>query len=149
LNFILFINKKKFLFFIIFFILIFFSLIFFSYFKFENEVLKINSIDKNNSDITKPKFSINGNGREIYITAKNGNFLDNEKILLEKDVNFKSKEFHIVSENVIFDRKNLVASSNHNSKFTSRNTLIISKGFDIIENGNVINFKGKTTLKIK
>ena len=45
------------------------------------------------SDIVKPKFSISGKKSEIFITAKNGNFLSKEKILLEDNVKFKSKDF--------------------------------------------------------
>ena len=121
----------------------------FSYFNNENSIVETRNIATNKSDIIKPKFSINGNNSEIIITAKNGNFLSEEKILLENNVNFKSKEFQIISDNVIFDRKNLIASSNNKSKFLSKNTSIISKGFDITENGNIINFKGQTILRIK
>ena len=101
------------------------------------------------SDIVKPKFSISGKNSEIFITAKNGNFINEEKILLENNVKFKSKEFQLVSDNVIFDRKNLIATSKDKSKFSSKNTSIISAGFDITDNGNIINFKGQTVLKIK
>ena len=101
------------------------------------------------SDIVKPKFSISGKNSEIFITAKNGNFINEEKILLENNVKFKSKEFQLISDNVIFDRKNLIATSKNKSKFSSKNTSIISAGFDITDNGNIINFKGQTVLKIK
>ena len=50
---------------------------------------------------------------------------------------------------VVFNKKTLVASSQNKSKFISNNTSIDSIGFDIIENGNVINFKGKTKLILK
>ena len=101
------------------------------------------------SDIIKPKFSISGKNSEIFITAKNGNFISEEKILLENNVKFKSKEFQLISDNVIFDRKNLIATTKDKSKFLSKNTSIISAGFDITENGNILNFKGQTILKIK
>ncbi len=97
----------------------------------------------------KPKFSISGKNSEIFITAKNGNFISEEKILLENNVKFKSKEFQLISDNVIFDRKNLIATSKNKSKFSSKNTSIISSGFDITDNGNIIYFKGQTVLKIK
>ena len=51
--------------------------------------------------------------------------------------------------NVIFNKKTFVASSQDNAKFISDNTSIDSAGFDIIENGNIINFKGKTKLVLK
>ncbi len=115
----------------------------------EESVKKITDIKPNKSDIIRPKFSISGKNSEIFITAKNGNFLSEEKILLEDNVKFKSNEFQLISDNVIFDRKNLIATSQNESKFMSKNTSIKSSGFDITENGNIINFKGHTTLKIK
>jgi hypothetical protein len=149
LNFLLTINKQKLFLFssiIIFFILIVFI---FSFISNEQSTVKTNDISTSKSDIVKPKFSINGKKSKIFITAKNGNFLSDEKILLENNVKFKSKEFQLVSDNVIFDRKNLIATSENKSKFSSKNTSIISAGFDITENGNIINFKGQTILKIK
>ncbi len=100
-------------------------------------------------DITKPKFSINSEKQKISVTAEKGNFISIDKILLEKDVIFKSNQFEIYTNNVIFDKKNLVASSKDNSKFISKNVLIQSKGFEIIEKGNIINFKGRTKLILK
>ena len=43
----------------------------------------------------------------------------------------------------------LIATSKNKSKFSSKNTSIISSGFDITDNGNIIYFKGQTVLKIK
>ena len=149
MNFLLTINKKQLFIFtilLIIFILIIFS---FSFINNEKSITKIVDIRANKSDIVKPKFSISGRKSEIFITAKNGNFINEDKILLENNVKFKSKEFQLVSDNVIFDRKNLVATSENKSKFSSKNTSIISAGFDITENGNIINFKGQTILKIK
>ena len=149
MNFLLSINKTQliiFIFFIVFLILFFFT---FSFLNNEKSITKISDIKTNKSDIISPKFSISGKESEIFITAKNGNFLSEGKILLENNVEFKSKEFQLVSDNVIFDRKNLIATSDNESKFSSKNTSIISAGFDITENGNIINFKGQTILKIK
>ena len=149
MNFLLSINKTQliiFIFFIVFLILFFFT---FSFLNNEKSITKINDITTNKSDIIRPKFSISGKKSEIYITAKNGNFLSEEKILLEDNVKFKSKEFQLISDNVIFDRKNFIATSENKSEFSSKNTSIISAGFDITENGNIITFKGETILKIK
>ena len=149
MNLLLSIDKKKLFFFISFLIII--IIIFFSYSFINNEksfpILAELSTSK--SDIVKPKFSISGQNSKIFITAKSGNFINEEKILLENNVKFKSKEFQLISDNVIFDRKNLIASSKNKSKFSSKNTSIISAGFDITDNGNIINFKGQTVLKIK
>jgi len=101
------------------------------------------------SDISEPKFSINSEQQKISVTANEGNFLTDNEIVLEKNVIFKSKKFKIYTDNVVFNKKTLVASSKDKSKFISDNTSIDSAGFDIIENGNIINFKGKTKLVLK
>ena len=149
MNFLLSINKKSLFILItcfITFIIIFFA---FSFINNENSTPKIMELSSSKSDIIKPKFSISGKNSEIFITAKNGNFISEEKILLENNVKFKSKEFQLISDNVIFDRKNLIATSKNKSKFSSKKTSIVSTGFDIIENGNIINFKGQTKLILK
>ena len=101
------------------------------------------------ADITKPKFSINSKKQKISVTANEGNFITENEIMLEKNVVFKSNKFKIYSDNVVFNKKNLVASSKNKSRFISKNASIDSVGFDIIENGNIINFKGKTKLTLK
>ena len=107
------------------------------------------SVNKNTSDISEPKFSINSEEQKISVTAKEGNFLTEDEIALEKNVIFKSNKFKIYTDNVVFNKKTFVASSQDNSRFISDNTSIDSAGFDIIENGNIINFKGKTKLVLK
>ncbi len=149
MNFLLTINKTQLIIFTSFIILLILFIFIFSFLNNEKSITKINDITTNKSDIIRPKFSISGKKSEIYITAKNGNFLSEEKILLEDNVKFKSKEFQLISDNVIFDRKNFIATSENKSEFSSKNTSIISAGFDITENGNIINFKGQTILKIK
>ena len=149
MNFLLTINKKQLIFFISFVILLILFIFIFILLNYEKSITKITNITTNKSDIIKPKFSISGKKSDIFITATNGNFLSEEKILLEDNVKFKSKDFQLISDNVIFDRKNLIATSDNESKFSSKNTSIISAGFDITENGNIINFKGQTILKIK
>ena len=107
------------------------------------------TINKKTSDISEPKFSINSEEQKISVTAKEGNFLTEDEIALEKNVIFKSNKFKIYTDNVVFNKKTLVASSQDKAKFISDNTSIDSAGFDIIENGNIINFKGKTKLILK
>ena len=149
MNFLLTINKKKLFIFIILLIILIIIIFTLSFINNEKSITKITDLTANKSDIVKPKFSISGKNSEIFITAKNGNFISEEKILLEDNVKFKSKDFQLISDNVIFDRKNLVATSKNKSKFLSKKTSIVSAGFDITENGNIINFKGQTILKIK
>ena len=149
MNFLLSLNKKIFLIFSFasFIIILFvFSLNFIE--KNDNSQNQI-TINKKTSDISKPKFSINSKEQKISVTANEGNFLTEDEIALEKNVIFKSKKFKIYTDNVVFNKKTLVASSQDKSKFISDNTSIDSAGFDIIENGNIINFKGKTKLVLK
>ena len=149
MNLLLSLNKKIFLvfsFIFIFFILFIFSLNFFE--STDNSENKF-YINNKTSDISEPKFSINSKKQKISVTANEGNFLTEDEIILEKNVIFKSNKFKIYTDNVIFNKKTLVASSQDESKFISNNTSIDSAGFDIIENGNIINFKGKTKLILK
>ena len=149
MNFLLSLNKKIFLIFSIIFI-IFILIVFLLNFieTNDNSENKI-SINKKISDILEPKFSINSKEQKISVTANEGNFLTEDEIVLEKNVIFKSNKFKIYTDNVVFNKKTLVASSQDESKFISNNTSIDSAGFDIIENGNIINFKGKTKLILK
>tara|TARA_X000000368_G_C22865776_1_gene638616 strand:- start:338 stop:757 length:420 start_codon:yes stop_codon:yes gene_type:complete len=119
------------------------------YFQSNTAIIKNVSISHQNADITKPKFSINSDKQKISVTANQGNFLTTDEIMLEKNVIFKSNKFQIYGDNVVFNKKNLVASSNEDAKFVSKNALINSVGFDITENGNILNFKGKTKLILK
>jgi len=149
LNFLLSLNKRVFLIFSSVFIL---SILFIFFLNFiettdnsENKII----FNKKTSDISEPKFSINSKEQKITVTANEGNFLTENEIILEKNVIFTSTKFKIYTDNVLFNKKTLVASSQDKSKFISNNTSIDSAGFDIIENGNIINFKGKTKLVLK
>ena len=149
MNSLLSLNKKIFLIFSFVFIILIlfvFSLNFIE--KTDNSQNQI-TINKKISDISEPKFSINSEEQKISVTANEGNFLTEDEIALEKNVIFKSNKFKIYTDNVVFNKKTFVASSQDNARFISDNTSIDSAGFDIIENGNIINFKGKTKLVLK
>ena len=149
MNFLLSLNRKIFLIFSFLFIIlilfVFLSNLIESNDNYENKI----TINKKTSDISEPKFSINSEEQKISVTANEGNFLTEDEIALEKNVIFKSNKFKIYTDNVVFNKKTLVASSKDKSKFISDHTSIDSAGFDIIENGNIINFKGKTKLVLK
>ncbi len=149
MNFLLSLNKKIFLIssfvFVVFILFVFVS----NFIETSDNSQKKLALDKQTSDISEPKFSINSKEQEISVTANEGNFLTEDEIVLEKNVIFKSNKFKIFTDNVVFNKKTLVASSQNNSKFISDNTSINAAGFDIIENGNIINFKGKTKLVLK
>ena len=102
-----------------------------------------------NADIDEPRFTINNDSKKIYITAKEGNFINKDEILLNKNVTFKSNEFSIETEKVIFDRNNQTAKSETKSLFKSSNTTISSDGFNIYDKGNKIIFFGKSFITLK
>ena len=149
MNILLSLNKKFFLIisYLIFLIIIF--LISLVYYQSNTASTKNININNETADITKPRFSINSSKQKISVTANKGNFLTEDEIVLEKNVIFKSNKFKIFSENVLFNKKNLVATSKYKSRFIAKNASINSNGFEIIENGNIINFKGKTKLILK
>jgi len=150
LNFFLSINKKIFLLFLIS-IFLFTILFFFTIYLSSNSMVSKERIInyKGEADITKPKFSINSKKQKISVTANEGDFVSDNEIILKKNVVFKSNKFKIYSDNVTFNKKKSVAFSNDKSKFISDNMMIEARGFDIIDSGNIIYFKGKTKLIIR
>ena len=149
MNFFLHINRK------LIFILGLIILIFFLFVIFTKQInllyIKpdINKMRISNADIEKPKFAINNESKKIYITANEGNFLDKNKILLNKNVRFKSNDFSIETEKVIFNRSEQTAQSKTKTYFKAENTTISSDGFDIFEKGNKIVFYGNSFVVLK
>ena len=131
------------------FVLIFF--IFFSY-KFmissENKLIKQN-LEISNVDIKEPKFAISNSSKKIFVTAREGNYLPENNVILRNDVKFTSEDFTIETDNVTFNRKNQTAHSKDKSIFKSKKTVILSEGFDIFDNGNKINFYGNSRVILK
>tara|TARA_E500000178_G_C16750301_1_gene630066 strand:- start:324 stop:671 length:348 start_codon:yes stop_codon:yes gene_type:complete len=114
-----------------------------------NIELSNSKINLSNVDISEPKFAINNETKKIYITAKEGNFINKDEILLRDNVRFKSNEFSIETEKVIFNRSNQTAQSKSKSFFKSKNTTISSDGFNIYDQGNKIVFYGKSFIILK
>ena len=149
MNFFLYINRNL-IFGLVILIIIFFLIIIFS--------KKLNQIDFQSSnterklpnvDITEPKFAINNDKQKIYISAKEGNFINKDEILLKKNVRFNSNDFSIETEKVIFNRNEQTAQSNTESIFKTKNTTISSDGFDIYDKGNKIVFYGNSIVILK
>ena len=113
--------------------------------------IKVEGIKDNftDADISEPKFAINNDSKKIFVTAKQGNFLNKDKILLKENVRFKSNDFSIETERVIFDRNNQTAQSKSKSLFKSKNTTISSDGFNIYDKGNRIIFHGNSFIVLK
>ena len=149
MNFFLHINKKFFLLLSLIIIIIFTSFIFTK--KYSNNNIKQNKINAvlSNADISEPKFAIRNETKKIYLSAKEGNFLSKNEILLKDNVKFKSNDFSIETDNVIFDRTKQTAKSKTKSIFKSKNTTISSDGFDIYDKGNKIIFYGKSLIVLK
>ena len=148
MNYLLQLNKSLVLIFLIFLTII--SLIFF-FVKdeiFSKSEIKFDTITDNSFDILNPKFTINNANELITIQAEKGNFLNKNNILLENNVVFKSDKFKIYSSKVLFDKKNQTAYSKKNSTFISEGTTIESKGFEITDKGNTIQFNGKTKIML-
>jgi len=146
LNYLLQLNKSLILIFLLFLTII--SLIFF-FVKdeiFLKSEIKFDTITDNSFDILNPKFTINNANEIITIQAEKGNFLNKNNIVLENNVVFKSDKFKIYSSKVLFDKKNQTAYSKKNSTFISEGTTIESKGFEITDKGNTIQFNGKTKI---
>ena len=148
MNYLLQLNKSLVLIFLIFLTII--SLIFF-FVKdeiFSKSEINFDTISDNSFDILNPKFTINNANEIIIIQAEKGNFLNKNNIVLENDVVFKSDKFKIYSSKVLFDKKNQTAYSKKNSTFISEGTTIESKGFEITDKGNTIQFNGKTKIML-
>ena len=148
MNYLLQLNKSLVLIFLIFLTII--SLIFF-FVKdeiFSKSEIKFDTISDNSFDILNPKFTINNANEIITIQAEKGNFLNKNNVVLENNVVFKSDKFKIYSSKVLFDKKNQTAYSKKNSTFISEGTTIESKGFEITDKGNTIQFNGKTKIML-
>ena len=149
MNFFLHINRRVILFSGTLIIFIFISVIIHKQINLEKIEVKIIKNHLSDADISKPKFTINNEKKKIYITASEGNFLNEDEILLKKNVQFKSNDFIIETDNVIFNRNNQTAQSKTKSFFKSKNTLISSDGFNIYDQGNKIIFYGSSNIILK
>ena len=149
MNFFLHINKSVIFLFGLFVIIFFLIIILSKKISLTNIELEVLETKLPSVDITEPKFAINNEKASIYISAKEGNFLNNNEILLNKNVRFKSDRFIIETEEVIFNRSKLTAKSNKKSLFKSKNTTISSDGFNIYDKGNKIIFYGNSSIFLK
>ena len=149
MNFFLYINRKLIIFFVLFLIFIFVIFVFYKQFNLNN--IKLENINNNfsDADISEPKFAINNESKKINITATEGNFLSQNKVLLKDNVRFKSNDFSIETEEVIFNRDKQTAHSKSKSLFKSKNVTIVSDGFNIHDKGNKIIFYGNSNLILK
>ena len=75
--------------------------------------------------------------------------MNKDEILLINNVKFKSIDFSIETDKVIFNRNKQTAQSKTKSLFKSKNAIIFSNGFDIHDKGNKIIFYGNSNIILK
>ena len=150
MNFFLHINRKFIILFGAVIIFLFLIIIFFKQINLNNNIILEDTVkNSSNADISEPKFAINNESKKIYITASQGNFINKDEVLLNENVRFKSNDFSIETEKVIFNRDKQTAKSETRSLFKSSNTMISSDGFNIHDDGNKIIFYGNSIIVLK
>ena len=149
MNFFLHINRKFIILFGAIIIFLFLIIIFFKQINLNNIIIEGTVKSSSNADISEPKFAINNESKKIYITASQGNFINKDEVLLNKNVRFKSNDFSIETEKVIFNRDKQTAKSKTKSMFKSKNATITSDGFNIHDKGNKIIFYGNSYIILK
>ena len=149
LNFFLHINRKFIILIGAIIIFLFLIIIFYKQINLNSIIIEDTVISSSNADISEPKFSINNESKKIYITASQGNFINKDEVLLKKNVKFKSNDFSIETDKVIFNRDKQTAKSETKSMFKSKNATITSNGFNIHDKGNKIIFYGNSYIILK
>ena len=150
MNFFLHINSKFIILFGAIIVFIFLIIIFNKQTNLNNKIIIEDTINSSsNADISEPKFAINNESKKIYITASQGNFINKDEVLLNENVRFKSNDFSIETEKVIFNRNKQTAKSKTKSMFKSKNATITSDGFNIHDKGNKIIFYGNSYIILK
>ncbi len=149
MNFFLHINRKLVILIGTIIVFLFIIFIFYKQIYLNSIILDNNIRNMSNADISEPRFSINNESKKIYITADKGNFINKDEILLKQNVKFRSEEFSIETEKVIFNRNKQTAKSKTKSTFKSKNAAIASDGFNIHDKGNKIIFYGNSYIILK
>ena len=149
MNLFLHINRKFIILFGTIVIFLFLIIIFFKQINLNNIIIEGTVKNSSNADISEPKFAINNESKKIYITASQGNFINKDEVLLNENVRFKSNDFSIETEKVIFNRNKQTAKSKTKSMFKSKNATITSDGFNIHDKGNKIIFYGNSFIILK
>tara|TARA_B100000886_G_C20355688_1_gene462880 strand:- start:200 stop:649 length:450 start_codon:yes stop_codon:yes gene_type:complete len=149
LNFFLYINRNLIILSGILITLIFLIIVFYKQINLGGIKFQDTENNLSDADISEPKFAINNDSKKIYITAAEGNFLNKDEVLLKENVKFKSNDFSIETEKVIFNRNEQTAQSKTKSLFKSKNATISSDGFNIHDKGNKIIFYGSSNIILR
>ena len=131
-------------------IILIFIISFFFYFQFDRQEIVNNIEYKADVDIINPRFTKEKSNKEnLEVIAKKASFLSKNKMFLEGNVKFKSNDFILESDMVNFNQLSFNASSNQKTFFKSKKLEINSNGFQVTNKGDIINFKGKSSITIK
>ena len=149
MNFFLYINRNLIILSGILLTLIFLIIVFYKQINLGGITLQDTENKLSDADISEPRFAINNDSKKIYITAAEGNFLNKDEVLLKENVKFKSNDFSIETEKVIFNRNEQTAQSKTKSLFRSKNATISSDGFNIHDKGNKIIFYGSSNIILR
>ena len=149
MNFFLHINRKLIILLGAIIIFLFIIIIYYKQINLNSIIIEDSISSLSNADISEPKFAINNESKNIYITASQGNFISKDEVLLKENVRFQSNDFSIESEKVIFNRDKQTAKSETKSMFRSKNATITSDGFNIYDKGNKIIFYGNSYIILK
>ena len=149
MNFFLYINRKLIILLGAIIIFLFIIIIYYKQINLNSIIIEDSISSLSNADISEPKFAINNESKNIYITASQGNFISKDEVLLKENVRFKSNDFSIETEKVIFNRYKQTAKSKTRSMFKSKNATITSDGFNIHDKGNKIIFYGSSYIILK
>ena len=101
-------------------------------------------------NLEKPTGEINTGKEKFFLSGDKGIFYKNvEQLKVKGNVKFKNgKEMTFTTSEMYFDFKKEILSGNKRVNGKRNNSVIVSEGFKILNNGEQIFFTGKTKLKL-
>ena len=101
-------------------------------------------------NLEKPTGEINTGKEKFFLSGDKGIFYKNvEQLKVKGNVKFKNgKEMTFTTSEMYFDFKKEILSGNKRVNGKRNNSIIVSEGFKILNNGEQIFFTGKTKLKL-
>ncbi len=101
-------------------------------------------------NLEKPTGEINTGQEKFFLSGDKGIFNKNvEQLQVKGNVKFKNgNEMTFTTSEMYFDFKKEILSGNQRVNGKKNNSVIVSEGFEILNNGEQIFFTGKTKLKL-
>ncbi len=101
-------------------------------------------------NLEKPTGEINTGKEKFFLSGDKGIFNKNvEQLKVKGNVKFKNgNEMTFTTSEMYFDFKKEILSGNKRVNGKKNNSVIVSEGFEILNNGEQIFFTGKTKLKL-